>query len=98
MNFQLILSALGLFLLLAESMEILGMDKHCLCIKHESRFIPLKSIKKIEISPAGAHCKTFEVIARLVAGESVCLNQRASWVKKIIQHMFSQKNQKRSIG
>ncbi|XP_069048516.1 interleukin-8-like [Lepisosteus oculatus] len=85
MNFQLILSALGLFLLLAESMEILGMDKHCLCIKHESRFIPLKSIKKIEISPAGAHCKTFEVIALLHTGHEVCLDPEARWVKRIIK-------------
>ncbi|XP_066575850.1 uncharacterized protein LOC136766341 [Amia ocellicauda] len=95
-NLLLIWAVLGLAVLLTESMGILGVGyiKHCSCVKYESRRIPAKKIKQIQVIHGGAHCRTIEVIAGLESGENICLNHHAPWVKRIVMLILGKKHQR----
>ncbi|KAG5845573.1 hypothetical protein ANANG_G00140720 [Anguilla anguilla] len=90
---------LSISLLVAHGMETIGLGytAYCKCLNHERRLIPLSNMRSIEILPSGPHCKSTEVIASLVSGERICLDHRASWVKKVIHFIKKKQNQKRNL-
>ncbi|XP_063043198.1 C-X-C motif chemokine 19 [Engraulis encrasicolus] len=65
-----------------------GFNSHCLCLEFESRIIPQDRLRSVEILPRGTHCKTTEVIARLVTGQKICLNPSVAWVRKLVRYMM----------
>ncbi|KAL0970141.1 hypothetical protein UPYG_G00237680 [Umbra pygmaea] len=71
-------------------------NRHCLCVKLESRVIPPNSLKSVEIRPRGTHCAQTEVIAGLVSGENICLNPQSVWVKKLVSFVIQKQSPKRS--
>ncbi|XP_062244968.1 interleukin-8-like [Platichthys flesus] len=75
------------------SRRSLGPEKHCQCIKTESKPIG-RLIEKVEIIASNSHCGETEIIATLkTTREEVCLNPEAPWVKKVIKKIMS--NRKR---
>ncbi|KAM9501020.1 C-X-C motif chemokine 19 [Clarias gariepinus] len=87
MRFFLLLALISVSLFLTMAIQPLGKgyNSHCMCLKLESRVIPQKSLRSVEIFPRGSHCRNTEVIAGLVSGERICLNPHTKWVKKLIQ-------------
>ncbi|XP_074544143.1 interleukin-8 [Halichoeres trimaculatus] len=76
------------FLTISEGMS-LGVERHCRCIKTESKPIG-RHIEKVELIPASSHCEDTEIIATLkTTGDKVCLDPEAPWVKKVIQRIMS---------
>lgn len=75
---------------LTDGMPPLSRDynSHCRCVELESRIIPPDNLRSIKLVPEGPHCPDTEVIAGLASGEKVCLNPRASWVKKLVQYVL----------
>ncbi|KAJ8382216.1 hypothetical protein SKAU_G00029940 [Synaphobranchus kaupii] len=94
-----VLLLLSISFLCAHGMETIGLGytAYCKCLNHEKRPVPLSNLRSIEILPRGPHCKSAEVIASLVSGERICLDHRASWVKKIIRFIKEKKKQKRNL-
>ncbi|XP_028832715.1 interleukin-8 [Denticeps clupeoides] len=81
------------FLAITEGMSLtgLGVDPRCRCIETESRRIG-RLIASVELFPPSPHCKDTEVIATLKGtGQEICLDPSASWVKKVIEKILSQK-------
>ncbi|XP_067826575.1 interleukin-8-like isoform X2 [Heptranchias perlo] len=94
MNSKVTLTVLTLFVLYVASAQAAsigrtGMNLRCQCIKTSSEFIHPKFMENIEIIPSGPHCGNVEIIATLKSGNRVCLNPKASWVKKIVDRMIS---------
>ncbi|KAK5858644.1 hypothetical protein PBY51_002769 [Eleginops maclovinus] len=85
-----ILLAFGSLIVLAYGMPPIGRDYNtrCRCVQVESRIIPPNKLRSIKLVPEGPHCPDIEVIAGLVSGDKVCLNPRASWVKKLIHFVL----------
>uniref|UniRef100_A0A8C4S6S3 Chemokine interleukin-8-like domain-containing protein n=1 Tax=Erpetoichthys calabaricus TaxID=27687 RepID=A0A8C4S6S3_ERPCA len=50
---------------------------HNLCLRKESRVIPHKAIKNVEMFPRGPHCSDVEVIITKKSNEKVCLDPTA---------------------
>ncbi|XP_060945501.1 interleukin-8-like [Limanda limanda] len=70
------------------SRRSLGPEKHCKCIKTESRHIG-RYIEKVEMIPGHSHCEETEIIATLKGtGKEVCLDPEAIWVQKVINRMM----------
>ncbi|XP_073693609.1 interleukin-8b.3 [Garra rufa] len=56
----------------------------CNCVKtYLGKPINPKLIQKVQLIPAGPHCRKDEIIATLKNGQT-CLNPNDEWVKKII--------------
>ncbi|XP_036407697.1 C-X-C motif chemokine 19 [Megalops cyprinoides] len=72
----------------------MGYTGHCKCLNHEHRLIPARTLRSIEIFPRGPHCKTTEVIATLISGQRICLDQRATWVKKVVSFIKEKRRHK----
>ncbi|XP_056610883.1 interleukin-8-like [Triplophysa dalaica] len=86
MKFFLMLMLIGASMLFSKALQPFGpgYNRHCMCVKLESRVIPPDNLQSVEILPRGHHCKTTEVIAGLSSGEKICLNPRTPWVRKLI--------------
>ncbi|KAI2663003.1 Interleukin-8 [Labeo rohita] len=94
MNAFLILTVIGASIVLSDGVQPLGAgyNSRCVCLKLESRIIPQENLRRVVILPRGPHCKTTEVVAGLSSGESICLNPRTPWVKKLI--LFIEKKER----
>ncbi|XP_026101866.1 interleukin-8-like [Carassius auratus] len=57
----------------------------CQCVQmYAGKPFSPKIIQKVQMFPAGAHCKNVEIIATLKNGQT-CLNPSDEWVKNILK-------------
>ncbi|XP_034152518.1 C-X-C motif chemokine 13-like [Esox lucius] len=56
----------------------------CRCIRSSSDFIPPKLFKRMEILPAGAHCRYTEIIITKEDHSTICVSPEAKWINKLI--------------
>ncbi|KAL2079209.1 hypothetical protein ACEWY4_024953 [Coilia grayii] len=98
MKSLLLLVLTGSWIIAISGMQPLGKgyNSHCLCLDFESRVIPQESLRSVEILPRGTHCKSTEVIARLVSGQKICLNPSVAWVRKLVRYMMEKEAQQRA--
>ncbi|XP_030636736.1 platelet factor 4-like [Chanos chanos] len=87
MKICLILGFIYASVLLSRGIQPLGggYNSHCRCQKLESRVIPQRSLRSVEILRRGPHCRFTEVIAGLVNGMKICLDPQTLWVRKLIR-------------
>ncbi|KAM6450655.1 C-X-C motif chemokine 2-like [Liasis olivaceus] len=82
-----------LFLLLAGSaLHPHARELRCKCVKVFSQRISLQSIASVDFTPEGPHCVRPEVIITRKDGKQVCMNPRMPWVKRIVQEIVNQQN------
>ncbi|XP_036407241.1 interleukin-8-like [Megalops cyprinoides] len=100
MNHKVTTSALVLCLVFMSVAEGgLSGDMRCRCPKTQSKLIPRKDIKNLELIPAGPHCKVAEIIATMKGGKQqsvqICLDPKAQWVANMIEKMTAKMNAKK---
>ncbi|XP_033976267.1 interleukin-8-like [Trematomus bernacchii] len=79
--------ALPFFGIISEGISLgdWGGIKHCRCVSKEKKPIG-RYIGRVEVNPAGPHCKDIEIIATLKTdGQQICLDPNAPWVKRVLK-------------
>uniref|UniRef100_A0A667YC44 Chemokine interleukin-8-like domain-containing protein n=1 Tax=Myripristis murdjan TaxID=586833 RepID=A0A667YC44_9TELE len=72
---RLLLAAVALCCIITSSaMGITGRRHRCICLQTTKRLIPLRDIKKIEVTPPGGNCRQVEIIVTRNNGSPVCID------------------------
>ncbi|KAJ8005594.1 hypothetical protein DPEC_G00119560 [Dallia pectoralis] len=66
----------------------------CRCIRTSSNFIPTRQFQRLEIVPAGAHCRYTEIIITKKDNSIVCVTPGVKWIDRVISDL-QKKNKRR---
>ncbi|KAF4074359.1 hypothetical protein AMELA_G00238520 [Ameiurus melas] len=69
-------------------MEGFTMDHQCRCLSTTNSYINSRWFQRIEILPAGPHCRNIEIIITLKDKKTVCVDPEADWVQKLINKVI----------
>ncbi|XP_017307333.1 alveolar macrophage chemotactic factor [Ictalurus punctatus] len=69
-------------------MEGFTMDHQCHCLSTTNDYINSRWFQRIEILPAGSHCRKIEIIITLKDKKTVCVDPEANWVQKLINKVI----------
>ncbi|TSN86076.1 39S ribosomal protein L1, mitochondrial [Bagarius yarrelli] len=70
--------------MVAFPMEGIIMDNHCRCLSTIDSRISTRLFHRMEIVPAGPHCRNSEIIITLKDKKVVCVEPEADWIQKLI--------------
>ncbi|XP_077087443.1 alveolar macrophage chemotactic factor [Siphateles boraxobius] len=76
---------------MAFPMDGFANNNKCQCLATTSAVIPPRLFQKIEILPAGAHCRKIEILITKKDNKTVCINPEARWIKNIISKVMRSK-------
>ncbi|XP_071368628.1 interleukin-8-like [Centroberyx affinis] len=60
-------------------------ELRCRCRQTSATPIPRRSIKKLELMPAGGHCRQVEIIVTKRNGKVVCVDPKPRWIKAFLR-------------
>nr|XP_021327320.1 C-X-C motif chemokine 13 [Danio rerio] len=78
-------------IIIALPMDGFATENKCKCQTTTSSRIPPRLFQKIEILPAGAHCRKAEIIITKKDNQAVCLHPEARWVKEMVSKIISKR-------
>ncbi|XP_067294537.1 alveolar macrophage chemotactic factor [Pseudorasbora parva] len=72
-------------------MDGFATNNKCQCLTTTSTIIPPRLFQRIEILPAGAHCRKIEILITKNDNKTVCINPEAKWINNIISKVMRSK-------
>ncbi|XP_056312973.1 interleukin-8 [Danio aesculapii] len=82
--------------IVAFPMDGFATENKCKCQTTTSSKIPPRLFQRIEILPAGAHCRKAEILITKKDNQTVCVHPEARWVKDMVSKIISKRAERKT--